>query len=159
MSIPFSVPKEAVSLSRCLGRTNLLYTQYVNLKYHRSGRLWQHRFYSVMVGGEIYLWSVMRYIELNPVKAVLIVDSVAYPWSSCRATVDGIGDGLCKPVLHESERLSFREFILRQDISMDKKIRRATSTGRPFGDDAFTQRLEKLFFRSLMARRVGRPKK
>ena len=43
-----AMPKETGSLSRCLGRTNLLYTQYVNRKYHRSGRLWQNRFYWVM---------------------------------------------------------------------------------------------------------------
>ncbi|WP_093884747.1 transposase [Syntrophus gentianae] len=63
-----AVPARNVSLSRCIGRTNLLYTQHVNLKYKRSGRLWQNRFFSTIIDTESYLWAVARYIEQNPVK-------------------------------------------------------------------------------------------
>jgi len=53
--------------------TNIYFiTQHVNRKYRRSGRLWQNRFFTVIVGDEMYLWPVMRYIELNPVKACFV---------------------------------------------------------------------------------------
>ncbi|PJC76564.1 MAG: transposase, partial [Syntrophobacterales bacterium CG_4_8_14_3_um_filter_49_14] len=64
-----AVPKYEESLSRSVGRTNLLYTQYINRKYKRSGRLWQNRFFSTIVETESYLWAVVRYIEKNPMKS------------------------------------------------------------------------------------------
>ena len=62
-----AVPAGDESLSRCIGRTNLLYTQHFNRKYNRSGRLWQNRFFSTIVDKESYLWAVARYIEQIPV--------------------------------------------------------------------------------------------
>jgi putative transposase len=156
-----AVPLEEDALARCVGRTNLLYTQYVNRKYHRSGRLWQNRFYSVIVDKDMYLWSVMRYIELNPVKAGIVKDPLAYPWSSCRATVEDMEDELIKSSLwfDASERMAYGRFLMQQDTAMDEKIRRATSTGRPLGSDSFVKGLEKLLSRKLLVEKVGRPKK
>jgi len=156
-----AVPLEESALACCVGRTNLLYTQYVNRKYRRSGRLWQNRFYSVIVDDDMYLWSVMRYIELNPVKAGIVKDPLAYPWSSCRATVGVIEDELVKSSLwlDTSERAAYGRFVMQQDLAMDEKIRRATSTGRPLGGVDFVEGLEKLLSRKLLVGKVGRPKK
>ena len=52
------------SLSRGIGGTNLVYTQYINLKYSRSGRLWQNRFFRP-------LYSKLLKKE-NPDEAILI---------------------------------------------------------------------------------------
>ncbi len=156
-----AVPLEEDALARCVGRTNLIYTQYVNRKYHRSGRLWQNRFYSSIVSDDIYLWSVMRYIEINPVKAGIVKDPLAYPWSSCRATVEGVEDELVKSSLwfDASERADYGRFLVRQDPAMDDKIRRATSTGRPLGSVDFVKSLENLLSRKLLVGKKGRPKK
>ncbi len=156
-----AVPLEENSLARCVGRTNLIYTQYVNRKYRRSGRLWQNRFYSSIVSDDIYLWSVMRYIEINPVKAGIVKDPLAYPWSSCRATVEGVEDELVKSSLwfDASERADYGRFLVRQELAMDDKIRRATSTGRPLGSVEFIESLEKLLSRKLLVGERGRPRK
>jgi len=66
------VPGQERALARAMGGTNLVYTQYVNRKYNRSGRLWQSRFFSSVVEEEPYLWAVMRYMEQNPVRAKLV---------------------------------------------------------------------------------------
>lgn len=63
-----AVPQKDESLARGIGGTNLVYTQYINRKYKRSGRLWQNRFYSTIIEKEPYLWAVARYIERNPVR-------------------------------------------------------------------------------------------
>ena len=63
-----AVPRNETSLAKGIGGTNLIYTQYINRKYKRSGRLWQNRFFSSVVEEEPYLWAVMRYIEQNPVR-------------------------------------------------------------------------------------------
>ena len=39
------------------------------------------------------------------------------------------------------------------------KLRRATASGRPLGDEGFVRRLEKTLGRKLNPRRTGRPKK
>ena len=67
-----AVPAAAEFLTRCIGSTNLLYTQYVNRKYGHSGRLWQNRFFSTIIDTDRYVWAVARYIEQNPVKAKLV---------------------------------------------------------------------------------------
>jgi putative transposase len=103
----------------------------------------------------------MRYIELNPVKAGIVKDPLAYPWSSCRATVEDMEDELIKSSLwfDASERMAYGRFLMQQDTAMDEKIRRATSTGRPLGSDSFVKGLEKLLSRKLLVEKVGRPKK
>jgi putative transposase len=50
-----ALPEKETSLARDIGGTNLLYTQYINRKYNRSGRLWQNRFFSSIVEEELYL--------------------------------------------------------------------------------------------------------
>ena len=63
------VPQNEESLASGVGLANQVYTRYINRKYFRSGRLWQNRFFSCIVGTEEYLWAVTRYVENNPVKA------------------------------------------------------------------------------------------
>ena len=41
-----AVPQELDSLARCFAGANLIYTQRINRKQSRSGRLWQNRFFS-----------------------------------------------------------------------------------------------------------------
>jgi putative transposase len=48
-----AVPMETGGLARSIGRSNLLYTQYINRKYGRSGRLWQNRFFPSLLGMSI----------------------------------------------------------------------------------------------------------
>lgn len=104
---------------------------------------------------------MMRYIELNPVKAGIIKSPLEYQWSSCRASVEGLEDGLLRsPIRFDADgRSSYRSFLMEQDSMMDEKIRRSTSTGRPLGSDDFVKGLERLLSRKLMAGPVGRPKK
>jgi len=156
-----AVPLEDDALARCVGRTNLLYTQYVNRKYQRSGRLWQNRFYSTIVDTDAYLWAVMRYIEFNPVKAGIVRNPVEYPWSSCRATVEGVNDELITSSMwfDTHDRAAYGRFVMQRDSAMDETIRRATSSGRPLGDAGFVEGLEKILSRKLVAGRRGRPRK
>ena len=43
-----AVPHEPQGLARGVGLANMTYTQYVNRKYRRSGRIWQNRFFSTL---------------------------------------------------------------------------------------------------------------
>ena len=156
-----AIPVDEGSLSRCIGRTNLLYTQHVNRKYQRSGRLWQNRFFSTIVDTETYLWAVARYIENNPVKSALVTRPEDYPWSSCRANISGHGDGLVtgKGWLDEKDRGAYKLFLMKQDLGMDETIRAKTSTGRPLGSDTFISELEITLRRKVLPGKAGRPRK
>ena len=65
-------PAKVQDLGRCLHGTTFRYAQQYNLKFARSGRLWQNRYFSCPVDRENYLWAVVRYMEKNPVRANII---------------------------------------------------------------------------------------
>jgi len=58
------------------------YAIYFNKKYGRSGHLWQGRFKSWYVTDEAYLYTLMCYIEQNPLKAKIVKELETYPYSS-----------------------------------------------------------------------------
>ena len=54
------------NLSKFMRQLNMNYAIYFNKKYKRSGHLWQGRFKSWYVTDEAYLYTLMLYIEQNP---------------------------------------------------------------------------------------------
>ncbi len=69
------------NLSTTLQKINARYSMYYNHKYKRVGPLWQGRFKSWYVYDEHYLQALVKYIELNPLKAN-ITDAIGkYIWS------------------------------------------------------------------------------
>jgi len=58
------------------------YVQYVNRTYRRSGTLWEGRFRSSIVQERGYLLRCHRYIELNSVRAGMVMHPRDYCWSS-----------------------------------------------------------------------------
>ncbi len=76
------------NLSKFMRQLNMNYAIYFNKKYKRSGHLWQGRFKSWYVTDEAYLYTLMRYIEQNPLKANMIKDIVHYPYSSYHYFLD-----------------------------------------------------------------------
>jgi len=155
-----AVPEREDSLARGIGGTNLIYTQYINHKYNRSGRLWQNRFYSTVTEKEEYLWAVARYIERNPVKAGLVKKSEFYPWSSAKAHILNTRDEMLSGNwLDENERETYKEYMMEDSQELDGLIRKATSTGRPLGKEVFIKMLEQELERSLLPKKAGRPKR
>lgn len=70
------------NLSRFMRQLNMNYAIYFNKKYKRAGHLWQGRFKSWYVTDEAYLYTLMLYIEQNPLKANMVKTLEAYPYSS-----------------------------------------------------------------------------
>jgi putative transposase len=156
-----SVPRKQESLSKGIGGTNLVYTQYINRKYNQSGRLWQNRFFSTVIDQESYLWAAARYIERNPVRAKLEEKAEDYPWSSARAHVLGTKDKVLSDNgwLQIGEREVYGEFLKHEEAELEASLRTATSTGRPFGRETFITIIEKILQRKILRGRGGRPKK
>ncbi|MEN8147594.1 MAG: transposase [Campylobacterota bacterium] len=93
------------NLSRFMKHLNASYAIYFNKKYKRSGHLWQGRFKSWYVTDEAYLYTLIGYIENNPVKAKIVKELGDYPYSSYRAFSE---ETMTLPCLKES--FVFKEF-------------------------------------------------
>jgi len=69
-------------LSKFMRQINMNYAIYFNKKYKRSGHLWQGRFKSWFITDEAYLYTLILYIEQNPLKAKIINKIEEYPYST-----------------------------------------------------------------------------
>lgn len=154
------VPSDKESLGRCMHGLTTVYAQSFNPKYERKGRLWQNRYFSCPVDFGEHLWTAARYIERNPVRAKLIVTPEEWEWSSARFHVQGTKDRFGATLSEWLEEKDMREYsIFLKGEGREDDVRKATSTGRPFGDLAFYHKLEKLLGKSLLPKKGGRPKK
>ncbi len=156
-----TTPQEDESLYKMMQGVTLCFTQHINRKYNRTGRLWESRYHSCIVDKESYLWAVARYIEQNPVRAKITVTPEEYPFSSARAHFglahsDLIGDEL----FHEKQREEYITFV-RGEIEEDqlKDIRNSLKTGRPLTSNKCLKAIEEKLARRLSAQPVGRPRK
>ena len=70
------------NLSKFMRQLNMNYAIYFNKKHKRSGHLWQGRFKSWYVTDDAYLYTLMCYIEQNPLKANMVKMLEEYPYSS-----------------------------------------------------------------------------
>lgn len=66
---------------------NGVYTQVFNRRHGKVGHLFQGRFKAILVDRDAYLLEVCRYVELNPMRAGVVNEPAAWPWSSYRAHV------------------------------------------------------------------------
>lgn len=58
-----------------------LYVLYINKHYRRTGTLFEGRHKASLVSADDYLLTCHRYIELNPVAAVMVGPPDEYRWS------------------------------------------------------------------------------
>ncbi len=72
------------NLARGMRQLNGVYTQRVNRRHGQTGHVFQGRYGAVLVQKERYLLAVSRYIVLNPVRAGMVANAGAWPWSSYR---------------------------------------------------------------------------
>jgi putative transposase len=108
---------------------------------------------------EGHLYSGIRYVENNPVRAKIANNADEYRWSSARShmhgTVDAVLSNDCTII--ESVRNWSAYLQEREDTQMTEAIRQNTRTGRPCGGGKFVLRMEELLGRSLNAMPRGRP--
>ena len=157
-----AAPQTKDALAKAIGRTHLIYTQYINQAHGRSGHLWQNRFHSCALGHG-HLVNTLCYVERNPVRAKLVRYAWQYEWSSAAAHTGGNDPSdlldLCAwRRRHRND--DWRETLRRPDDSdVAAAIRSASSRGQPLGSDRFLSKIEKAVGRRLRPLPVGRPPK
>ena len=80
---------ESIPTGEIIRHIGSAFAYWYNLKYERSGHLFQDRFKSEPVESEAYLLTVFRYILMNPVKAGLCTRAEQYPYSSAGEYLQG----------------------------------------------------------------------
>lgn len=135
-------------ISEMMKRLGQRYVQYFNKRHERSGRLFQGRYHSCLVGEEAYLFACYRYIELNPVRAGMVQRPEEYRWSSYAANALGRDDPVITPhalylaSAHHPEQRQHHYRQLFESPLLDttlEDIRQQTRSGRLFGSEAWRQ--------------------
>jgi REP element-mobilizing transposase RayT len=75
------------NLAGGMRQLNGLYTQRFNRRHKRVGHVFQGRYQAIVVQKDRHLLELCRYVVLNPVRAHMVEDVGAWPWSSYRVTV------------------------------------------------------------------------
>lgn len=151
-----AVPPSADALRRAIGQAHNAYTREVNRREGWTGHLWQGRFASFAMD-ERHTVAAARYVELNPVRAGLVHRPEEYRWSSARAHLAGRDDALvsARPLLARVPDWS--TFLgARPEADLAERVRKHASTGRPLGNEAFIDALEKQLNRTLRKGKPGR---
>lgn len=92
-----ATPVQDDSVSRMMQQLGRKYVSYFNKAHDRTGTLWEGRFRSSTILSVRYLFACYCYIELNPVRAGLVMCVGDYEWSSYRANALGQPSGLVTP--------------------------------------------------------------
>lgn len=77
-------PEKVGSLPHIMQLINHRYARYHKHEYGNYGHLWQGRYRRFAINNDNYLLTCGIYVELNPVRAVMISNADEYPWSSHR---------------------------------------------------------------------------
>lgn len=155
------------ALSHAMRAVGQNYVQAFNYRHARCGTLWQGRFKSCLVDTERYLLTVMRYIELNPVRAAMATSPQDYRWSSVHTHLGLACDPLITPhplylalASTPDERHAIYRTWLREGMTDDDlaRIRQHVNQERALGDERFQRMVEKTLGRPVACRPRGRPK-
>ena len=160
-------PQSPTAISNTMKVVGSRYARYFNLRYRRTGTLWEGRHYASLIQSEKYLLTCHRYIELNPVRAGMVVRPEEYRWSSYGANAWG-DNSLLKPHQEylrlgldgESRCQAYRQLFQQQLGDADlHRIRKAAHYNQPIGDDRFRRQIEGQYGINLGQSKRGRPKK
>jgi putative transposase len=145
-------PQKDSSISKTMQTLGRYYVQYFNTRYDRTGTLWEGRYRATLIDTEQYLFTCMRYIELNPVRANKMVDHPSeYPWSSYHSNALGELNSLLTPHreynrlgANDSDRQAgYRQLFRAQIPELTlKAIREATNKAWVLGSDRFREQMK-----------------
>jgi len=150
-------PKDKEQLAKFMQSMANRYVRYFNAKHQRTGTIWEGRFKSCLVDSEHYLFTLYKYIEMNPIKAGMVKDIADYEWSSYRCNALGQPDSLLtEHKLYEDLGSSaelrcekYREIFDALDITKQgSQITEATMRGEVYGSRVFHSEINKLISRA-----------
>jgi len=159
-------PQQEHSITHMMQDLGRKYVRYINQTYKRTGTLWEGRFKASLVDSDAYLFTCMRYIELNPVRASMVKHPSEYSWSSYACNAHGKLDALvCPHPLYtaldkgsEQRQFAYRElFHMHLESDQVHAIRDALNQQLVLGREDFKDKIEEMTNRQTRPRPLGRP--
>jgi putative transposase len=92
-----ATPETVDGIPQMMQAVGRRYVRNYNLRQQRTGTLWEGRYKSNLIQAERYLLACMVYMDLNPVRAGMVVDPADYSWSSHQHYVGRRADKLITP--------------------------------------------------------------
>ncbi|MDO8319552.1 transposase [Rhodoferax sp.] len=157
-----AIPATDDGLQQTLKPLHMRYAQRFNRQRQWSGHVWQGRFFSSPLD-DAYLWTALRYVECNPVRAGMTERAEDYRWSSAASHCGLRADALIKPDSPWHQQLatvpSWSNWLAQADDEQAlNTLRLHANKGLPCGDDGFVAKLGGMVGRSLEPKPRGRPK-
>ena len=156
--------KALPQMMQAVGRS---YVRYFNDTQARSGTLWDGRYRSTLIQADRYLLPCMAYIDLNPLRAGMVVQAKDYPWSSHGHYAGLRLDKIITP--HAlfwslgntpfSRETAYSEMVqagmsTEQQMALTKSV----LSGWALGEDSFVADLQQKTDRRVHIHQAGRPK-
>jgi len=155
-------------LSQLIQRIGRKFARLVNIRWERTGTLFEGRFRSSLVDSQAYLLTCMRYIELNAVRAGIVRHPSEFGWSSYRQNAAGNPTGLLTP--HEKylclgatpeQRGNAYRGLVASGVTEEQltQIRLSAAKCRALGTQSFCDEISAQLERPVVPRPQGRPKR
>ena len=145
-------PETEQGVSQMMQALGRYYVRYINQTYGRTGTLWEGRYKSTVVDSDNYFLTISRYIELNPVRAGMVVHPAEYHWSSYQYNALGkpielitphiLYQGLAKTEKTRQKRYAALFDKMIPDYTLEE-IRHSINRSWVLGGKHFKQQIEK----------------
>lgn len=161
-------PHKEDAVSKMMQSIGRMYVRYFNLKYKRSGTLWEGRFKACLVQSDKYLIDVCRYIDTKAVREKKAKAAKDYSWSSYSSNALGEASKLQTPHKEynklgksKAERIKTYKKLADTALGADliKQITDTVNKGMALGDAEFTTEIESTTNKRVTPRKAGRPRK
>ncbi len=143
-------------------------TRYVNRLESRTGSLWEGRYKSSPIQSDAYLLACSRYVELNPVRAMMVDVPEGYQWSSYQTKI-GLKENkqldidtcyLSLGSTTEQRQERYQQWVMLDTSETELKyIREARKHSHPIGNGKFVEEIEEKLDVRLSVNKPGRPRK
>lgn len=160
-------PSSIGQIARVMQALGRRYVRHINDRYHRTGTLWEGRYKACLVDSDIHLLHCYRYIELNPVRARMVVDVSGYTWSSYAYNALQAANPLLTPHAcylslgsNPKNRCEAYRDLVKQGIDPEEvvRIRAHLQRQHAFGSDRFRIAIEAQLARRAGPAKIGRPR-
>jgi putative transposase len=154
-------PARDGDLSEFLRWLTVTHTQRYHAHYHSAGTgpLYQGRFKSFPIQEDGHLWTVLRYVERNALRAGLVRRAEAWRWSSLWERAQGRAAGW----LDDGPGPLPGDWLARVNAAETEAeleaLRRAVMRGSPYGDAVWVAQTAASLGLQATLRPVGRPRK
>ena len=158
-----AVPGTAQAFEEFVHPLHTRYARHINQEKGWKGHFMQGRYFSAALD-ETRLWTAIRYVERNPVRAGMIAQAENYAWSSaavhCGLRPDVLVDGragLPADFVQTAEWSNWLKGVETPEL-LDE-LRSKSRRGLPCGSEEFVSKLERQAGRPLRPGSRGRPPK